>query len=354
MESQFSKLRFKDLGRIAGAVAVSSAVALTPVVAGASTGGRAPIAAHVHWHVNTNITFNTTSSNFGMSEAAFTNAPSKNDAYDGALSWMVGVASPTTPDTSKGYKSPGASPAIDSTTVPGAQIVHGNPQTISGLTVTGEFFFLNSTPIARSMLVLTNPTGAPITVNLLNYNNLGSDANTSFFSTSSGDNMVSPADHWFTSYQAPSGGNSSDPVDTIAWSSPGAAVPGTMVGASGDDNPYYYLTVTVPAGATRRVLMFSRLTQVDNTSGNDADWLALLGPGTNAGAATFNSVSAMNAAGYFGGLTPQQRSEVVNFSAAQDVPTSTPWTRAGFAAALGAVGLSMMQAMRRRRIRLFG
>jgi hypothetical protein len=200
----FPKLRFQELARSAVAVAAGGAVALHPVMAAAATGSVGVIKNGYEWFLNTNITFSTTSSNWGFSEASGTHATASsqtpNDAFDGALSWLVSTG---VPDATTGYQSPGGvvsitgnqtDPSVDTT-------VLGNPQTMSGLTVQGEAFFPHDRTVVRSILILTNPTGAPITVNVDNTSNLGSDSNTRILGTSSGDTTWDNTDTWYPAWR---------------------------------------------------------------------------------------------------------------------------------------------------------
>ena len=91
---KFSKLRFHEFAKIAAAATVSGVLALHPGPASAATGSVQVTAGKAKWFVNTNITFSSTSSAWGFSEASLqTTAGIRNDAVDGALSWHVNPAS---------------------------------------------------------------------------------------------------------------------------------------------------------------------------------------------------------------------------------------------------------------------
>src|SRR5579883_2296496 len=106
---KFSKLRFHEFAKIAAAATVSGVLALHPGPASAATGSVPVTAGKAKWFVNTNITFSTTSSAWGFSEASLhTTAGTRQDAVDGALSWHVNPAGYSYGILSaNGYKSPG-------------------------------------------------------------------------------------------------------------------------------------------------------------------------------------------------------------------------------------------------------
>jgi hypothetical protein len=100
-------------------------------------------------------------------------------------------------------------------------------------------------------------------------------------------------------------------------------------------------------------MIFDQLTQVNNGTGVDSDWVANVGPKTAADAAIFSDVNAMNAAGYFDGLTSDQRAEVVNWALnIAPVPTLSPLAMTGMAGAIGLTGLGVLQMLRRRRYQI--
>jgi hypothetical protein len=315
-----------------------------PVTAEAATGSVQINAANARWFVNTNITFSTTSSNFGMSEASLVTASgTRDDAFDGALSWHVYAGTPPGgPDSHNGYQSPGGTVSVT------ANSVLGTTQTIAGLTVQGQLWFSTNKAVARSILTLQNPTGADITVTVDNDNNLGSDSSTRVTATSSGDATYDPSDNWVISCQsslAPPAcdgpGSGLDPVLTYAFQGPNSVVRGTRLSGfvNGDDNPDMRFTITVPAGGTRAMMYF---VQLSNTAAN-----AL------ADAPTFSSANTLQSAGYLAALPPGlQPNQILNWNAtAGAIPTLGEWAFGGMAALLCLVGLGSLGVFRRRATR---
>ena len=167
MSRNFSHLRFGEFSKAATTGAIAGALAFQPFVANAALGSQHIAVGNGHWFVNTNIAFNTTSSNWGFSEGSLVTASGiRRDAFDGALSWLVSTGTPTRAD---GYRSPGGVVDLTATTVT------GTTQVMAGLNVSGQMYFSSARAVARSILILQNPTASPITVNVENATNRGSD-----------------------------------------------------------------------------------------------------------------------------------------------------------------------------------
>jgi hypothetical protein len=321
VEQKFSRLRFSEFAKKATMAAVGGAVALQPIGAKAATGSIQVHAGNAVWFLNTNITFSTTSSNWGFSEASLhTGGGTRQDAYDGALSWHVYAGAVGTL-SQNGYRSPGGvvdilpSPAsLSDTTV--AKTVDGKPQTIAGLNVTGQVYFSVNKAVARNVLFMQNPTGADITVSVLNASNLGSDNNTSIQATSSGDNPFNFAnDHWVVSCQqiTASPGTcdlTADPILTFAMSEAGAPAQATAVQPiqNGSDKFYYsFNNITVPAGQTRALMILAQLSDTVAHATTDA--------------ALFNSAASLSGTDYLSGLTAAQKAQIVNWNLPIDTLT---------------------------------
>jgi hypothetical protein len=314
VDQKFSKLRFKEFAQ---AAAIGGALALHPAPATAATGSVTIHAGNATWHVNTNITFSTTSSaslaissatlhtaGVAIGSATFTPTGARNDAFDGALTWELDLA-PNIPHGTGGtgiaYNKTGGAPDVTGNTVTGP------PETIFGLTVSAQDFFSSNKAVVRSVLSMQNTTGAAISVNVGNFNNLGSDNNTTIRDTSGGDApTVSLADNWFVSSQ----GNpmtSRDPVLTFAYQQTGAANPVTSfesAPANGNDNPnIIWGPITIQPGATARLLAFFQLSDTE--------------PHAKADAALFNTPASIGTTDYLTGLTSQQQSQIVNWNLPQ-------------------------------------
>jgi len=347
MDEKFSKLRFREFAKAAAAGVIAGALALQPVAASAGTGAIEVHAGQANWFVNTNITFSTTSSGWGMSEASLhTVSGTRGDAYDGVLSWHVFAGAISNP--SGAYVSPGGVVSVLPNNPPNnpsvATTITGTTQVIAGLNVSGQLYFSASKAVVRSILFLQNPTGAPITVNVENANNLGSDNTTSIRATSSGDNPFTyPTDHWWVSCQqsagvCPAPGSGLDPVLTFAMSQAGAPVQAFEVSggpANGSDTPYWAYSVTVPAGGTQALMVFSQLS--DTEAHAEAD--ALL----------FNTNASLLGTDYLAGLSSPQLAEIVNWNlSGVGVPTLSEWAKIGMAGLLGLAGLFSFGLFRRR------
>jgi hypothetical protein len=330
----------REFSRISGLALLGGSVGLASGSATAATGSIAIVSGGFKWFINTNITFQTTSSNWGFSEASGA-APVQtdgggtatlNDAFDGAMGWHV--QHPGEADHSVGgYNALGGAVVAPSSPQPGQAVtVTGQPQTLQGLTVTGQIYFPAGKAVARSTLILHNPTAVAITVQVANYNNLGSDSNTTIVKTSSGDAVFDPGvDNWVVSYQNTGGVAISDPIITLAGMQQAVAAGY----ANGDDNPYQVFNVTVPPGGTKRVMTLVQLSATRQAA--------------IASAPTFNDMASMRNAGYLADMGPAELQSIANWTymaAASDVQ-SVPGLGGAALVALG--GLVVVAAGSRRR-----
>jgi hypothetical protein len=103
----------------------------------------------------------------------------------------------------------------------------------------------------------------------------------------------------------------------------------------GNDRDFLQYTVTVPAGATRRLMVFAQLTDPANIAAHEVS-----------DAAIFNTPSSLTSAGLLRGLSGQALSEVVNWPSLS-IPTLGPWALIGFGGALALTG-TMWLVFRRR------
>lgn len=88
---------------------------------------------------------------------------------------------------------------VNNNRVTGTRSVSGqratfSPQTIAGLQVQLFYDVLTTEPALRAYLRLTNPTGAPIAVDVDYASNWGSDGGTIVATTESGDTTITTAD----------------------------------------------------------------------------------------------------------------------------------------------------------------
>ena len=171
------------------------------------------------------------------------------DTYDGGLCMMVadtGFAGPTSVDLT------------------GSTLTSG-PIGMSGLDVTYQYAFLNTRPAVRALASFANPSTTAITVPVTFATNLGSDDRTITGASSSGDAFLDATDRW-----AMTGGDV-DPTVVHVVAGPGNApvVPsasglgrkgaGCTVTTTFLDEMCTTFSVTVPAGATRRLMVVDEL-----------------------------------------------------------------------------------------------
>jgi hypothetical protein len=221
-----------------------------------------------------------------------------------------------------------------------ANSVSGSPRTIAGLTVSGDYFFFSGSPTVRALYTFTNPTGAAINVTVALGHNVGSDTATVVEATGDGDTVVEGVDAWtVTSDAAPF----SDPVVLLSRFGQGGQIgvaSSTVVFAAGEEDMIDNYSLSVPAGQTRRLMLFSRL-------GADAATVIAAAP-------TFNNLASIQAAGLTAGLTPAQIAEIANWSPAGaaapilPVPVFSDWSRWFLMFAVGAVGALGVARWRRR------
>ncbi len=236
-------------------------------------------AAGLKYFINTNITFNTSSSASGAASEASYTVPiaastsaggtvmsALSDMFDGYGAMCVSLSGATGPCATFNpsytmYNNNG--PASVDTSVPAVvactnrQYVY-TAQTIGSLSVQRKVFVPNNDRFIRWMNIFTNTSGAPVTFTMVTSNNLGSDSNTRVVTTSSGDNVVTTADTWVTSFQAFSGSTSSDPrIGHVMWG-PGAATPISNVHfVDGDDRPYWSYPITLAVGQSKIVVTYA-------------------------------------------------------------------------------------------------
>jgi hypothetical protein len=208
---------------------------------------------------------------------------------------------------------------VDQTTTSSAITVTSGPTTMSGLNVTYQFAFLTSAPIIGVLASFQNPTGAQITVPITFESNVGSNGATTVRGSSSGDLVVSAADRWAIT----SDGGPIDPPLIHVVAGPGTpALPPTtfrtvsnLVGP-GCTNPAgnigsvcILFNLTVPAGATRRLLLFDQL------NGTIASAQS---------AATAYDTNPSLGDPKIADLSTTQLLEIVNWDLASVIPTNTP------------------------------
>lgn len=228
----------------------------------------------VKYFVNTNITFNTSSSaSAAMSEASFTMAKSVttsgggtvstilHDAFDGYNSLCVDVNTSGTDTCDRSapgmtmYNNNGPA-TLDNACAYGGQVLFPT-QVISGVEVSRKVYVPDNDGFARWLNIFHNPTASPISIRIATGNNLGSDSNTTIVNASSG-LPASAASQWVTTFQDYSGNTSSDPRLGHVLQGPGALVT-PIAGVNflnGDDYPYWWYVLTLAPGETQIIANF--------------------------------------------------------------------------------------------------
>lgn len=303
------------------------------------------------YFINTDITFATTSSASGAaSEASYTGSvdadtsgggtvsSTLNDSFDGYQSICVSFDGDIGPCVSGGGGGEvGGTVTMYNENGPATLSCSGREvmlptQAMGTLNVSRRVFVPSDDAFARWLNVFTNTGASPVTFNMITGNNLGSDAGTTVVTTSDGDATVETTDTWATTFQNWSGSTSSDPRLGHVFQGPGAAV--SMAGVSfadGDDNPFWYYTITLQPGQTGIIMNF--VTGQPTRAAAAAKAAELVGlPDTTATC-----------------MSSSDLAEVLNFGAAQpsviEVPTLSG---AGLAALVLLLAASSLLLLRRR------
>lgn len=305
-------------------------------------------ASGLEYFINTNITSATTSSASGAASEASSTGPVQattsaggtvsttlTDAFDGYFGLCLSQTATgpgSTGDSAYVFYNDNGAASLDATCA-GRQVVFGT-QTIYGLSVTRKVFVPSNDSFARWQTILSNPTAAPVTVNVIAANNLGSDSDSLIDSTSSGDAAATSADYWVSTWQNwgdPTATQSSDPrLAHVMWG-PGGSGPNTVNFANGNDNPYWSIPVTVPPGQTRILLHFVTGQPSKAAARAKATQIAV-------NPLPLNAVACM---------TDLQRSQVVNFASAVGEAVIPALGRTGLLALVAAIGAAGLLAHRR-------
>ena len=154
-----------------------------------------------------------------------------------------------------------------------------------------------------------NPTAATINVVVEMPVNFGSDNTTTIGATSSGDLVFTTADRWLITSDGPV---PSDPVNTTVLAGPGApaltpvSVTQTVFDCSFPNGAGWTFNLSVPAGATRRLMAYAGLEDMVGTGNTVA--------GAIANAAIFNDAMLLHTTtDLTSGLTAPQLLEIVNW-----------------------------------------
>lgn len=207
-------------------------------------------ASGLQWFINTDITFNTSSSASGAaSEASYTNVVS-------ATTSMGGTSMTTLTDAFDGYNTLVVNGTIynqngAATTECNGRVVALNAQNIGNLTVSRKVFVPDNDEFARWLNVITNAGTGLEHVILTTANNLGSDTGTFIYATSSGDMTADVTDLWVGTFQNYSTGTSPDVRLAHVLQGPSAPIAVNQISfTNGDDNPTWGYEFDLPAGKT--------------------------------------------------------------------------------------------------------
>ena len=144
---------------------------------------------------------------------------------------------------------------VDVSPAGGDTVVTAPTEVMSTLQVGVQQRFYAVGDIARTLVTFTNPTAAPVTVDVDVLSDYGSDWDTTVEADSTGDENVTTADRWFVT------GGDSDPVVTTVWAGPAPTL--TPVDAMLGDVRYDYgdesivsYELTVAPGATVHLAYF--------------------------------------------------------------------------------------------------
>jgi uncharacterized protein with beta-barrel porin domain len=111
---------------------------------------------------------------------------------------------------------------------------------------------------ARWVDTFTNNTNATISGSAAYFNNLGSDNNTRWVGSSSGNDLSATGNRWLTSIQQ---GPPSDPVIThVLGNNAFTTTTAQMLHSDGSDRPEWQYPITVNPGQTKTVILFNVLT----------------------------------------------------------------------------------------------
>ena len=265
----------------------------------------------------------------GITEASLSDGDFT-DAFDGALVMAVNGTV---------FKNPDGILDLTGTTITSDAV------NIGGLSTQVQFFFEPTQNAVRALYSFTNTTGAALPAAVLIDNNLGSDGNTVVEATADGDTTIEPGDNWFATNDNGEGKGIEgveivDPALTWVRFGQGAPVSTNVQPSFSPGLFRESYSLNVPAGATQRLMVIVKL------SNNIAESVSS-GP-------AMDTLPELDALGLLAGLSLQQQSELVNWSAvaggqARSVPTVSEWGRLALMLTLAVGGLAAVRLGTRRR-----
>ena len=160
---------------------------------------------------------------------------------------------------------------------------------IAGLEVRQEFVACCSDPTLAVLVTLHNPGSGDISVPLTVTGNVGSDSDTTVDATSSGDTAFDATDRWLVT-----DGDADDPVNTFMFHGPGAPQSTPAAASIVADDISVTFQAAVPAGATRRYLFFSRMSETVPQATEGIAYLDGLAAGGSCGLSPQDLVGVVN------------------------------------------------------------
>lgn len=183
----------------------------------------------------------------------------------------------------------------------------GPVMSMSGLNVSVQYHFAPDSAVARILVTLHNPSGAPIAATVDMPTNFGSDGGTIYRTTSSGDSSITTADRWIIS----SDSGYSDPVNTSVFYGPGAvreaptAYYTSVHSSAGTEGIGATFAMEIPAGQTQSLMFFAGLNGITSAT-NTLE-------AAQAGAALFNSNDTLRPE-WLTGLSDAQKAQIMNWA----------------------------------------
>jgi hypothetical protein len=215
----------------------------------------------LEWFINDEVTYATASSAVGAaSDAAFVAAVEASTAAGGTeLSVLA--------DAFDGYNAlrvsvNGAAPVMFNQTGGATSDCNGRQvittSTIQGVEIIRKIYVPGTDGFARWLNVVRNTSGLNANINLTMLSNLGSDARTKIWSTSSGDKIATLQDSWITSFEDFVNGSSRAPRLAHVLQSPNAVIPlSGLTFADGNDQPTWSYAFSLAPGHSAVIWNFA-------------------------------------------------------------------------------------------------
>ena len=196
--------------------------------------------------------------------------PGNSDAFDEAYLLTVGGTVLADGDGTVDRRTEGAD-----------EVLTADPVALAGLEVTVQYRVFDGGDVLRQLVTLTNPGGAPVATPVAVHHNWGSDDDTEVHASESGDRVLDAGDRWVITTE-------SDPAtpgeralgrpdqhlgalrtrDRADLAVVGGAPPRRTT-VPGQEGLTATFDVTVPAGSTRHLVFFGRISDPDEVTDND-------------------------------------------------------------------------------------